>query len=174
MSSLSRGAVAHIADVMESTGYSANASRSPEEIAARLFETNSLAKARLDARAFAVLQEFLSIDIALGEAPAALAGFADAAGLRLGPALSAFDHRVAALANGRADISAMRYRAAFGRPLDYYTGLVFEVTTGEGGAVLAGGGRYDRMLTLLGADREIPAVGFSLWLDRISDLRRGR
>jgi ATP phosphoribosyltransferase regulatory subunit len=166
--------VAHIADVMESTGYSANASRSPEEIAARLFETNSLAKARLDARAFAVLQEFLSIDIALGEAPAALAGFADAAGLRLGPALSAFDHRVAALANGRADISAMRYRAAFGRPLDYYTGLVFEVTTGEGGAVLAGGGRYDRMLTLLGADREIPAVGFSLWLDRISDLRRGR
>ena len=31
---------------------------------------------------------------------------------------------------------------AFGRPLDYYTGLVFEVTVREDHRVLAGGGRF--------------------------------
>ncbi len=31
----------------------------------------------------------------------------------------------------------------------------------------AGGGRYDRLLTLLGAKTPIPGVGFSVWLDRI-------
>ena len=37
---------------------------------------------------------------------------------------------------------------------------------------LAGGGRYDRLLTLLGAERPIPGVGFSVWLDRIEALRK--
>jgi histidyl-tRNA synthetase len=69
------------------------------------------------------------------------------------------------------DLSAIRWRAAFGRPLDYYTGLVFEIAAGEGGLVLAGGGRYDRLMTLLGAPAPIPAVGFSLWLDRIEIVR---
>ena len=67
----------------------------------------------------------------------------------------------------------MRWRAAFGRPLDYYTGLVFEISAGRDGAVLAGGGRYDRMMNLLGAREAIPAVGFSLWVDRIEDARSG-
>ena len=37
--------------------------------------------------------------------------------------------------------------------------------------VLAGGGRFDRLLTLLGAKERIPAVGFSLWLDRIASVK---
>ena len=166
------GLVGHIAEVMDATGYSANASRTPEEIAARLIEKHGLAEARLDARAFAVLTEFLALEIGLADAPAALAGFADAAGLDLRKALSRFDQRVAAISRRNADVSAMRYRAAFGRPLDYDTGLVFEVGEARAGAqVLAGGGRYDRMLTLLGAADPIPAVGFSLWLDRIGEAR---
>jgi ATP phosphoribosyltransferase regulatory subunit len=164
------GLVAHIADLMDATGYSANASRTPEEIAERLLEKHELSEARLEAHAFSVLTGFLALDVELAQAPAALAGFADAAGLDLRAALSRFDHRVAAIRNRSGDVSAMRYRAAFGRPLDYYTGLVFEI--GAAGQVLAGGGRYDRMLTLLGAAKPIPAVGFSLWLDRITAARQ--
>ena len=74
---------------------------------------------------------------------------------------------VAALANAGLDLASITYRAAFGRPLDYYTGLVFEVAVKDHPAVLAGGGRFDHLLTLLGAESRIPAVGFSLWLDRI-------
>jgi len=162
-----RELVAHIDRTMQETGYSTNASRSPDEIARRLTEKLQLAETRLDGSALLLLREFLTLRLPLAEASSALAGFADAAGLQLAPAIAQFDARLAALANAGADLGAMTYRAAFGRPLDYYTGLVFEVTQESSSAVLAGGGRFDRLLTLLGATDHIPAVGFSLWLDRI-------
>jgi ATP phosphoribosyltransferase regulatory subunit len=165
---------AYIDTTMQRTGYSSNASRSPVEIARRLKEKLILSETRLDDAAFRVLEEFLSLDVPLVNASAALAGFADAAGLKLGNALSRFDGRVAALANAGGDLSSIHYRAAFGRPLDYYTGLVFEVTADGSSAVLAGGGRFDRLLTFLGAKDRIPAVGFSLWLDRIETERVAR
>ena len=67
-------------------------------------------------------------------------------------------------------VGAIRYRASFGRRLDYYTGLVFEVLAPEAAKPLAGGGRYDRLLSLLGSTREVPAVGFSIWLDRVANM----
>jgi ATP phosphoribosyltransferase regulatory subunit len=164
------GLAAQIDETMRATGYLTNASRTPEEIAARLAEKRALATTVLAPDALSILQEFLSLEVAFSEAPAALAGFADAAGLKLEKALSRFDARAAALANAGVDFAGVTYRAAFGRPLDYYTGLVFEVKKAGDDAVLAGGGRYDRMLTLLGADKHIPAVGFSLWLDRIEGI----
>lgn len=48
------------------------------------------------------------------------------------------------------------------RGLDYYTGLVFEVKEkGEMRRSLLGGGRYDNLITDLGALRKIPGVGFA-------------
>lgn len=166
-----RALIARIDETMQATGYSTNASRSPAEIAMRLKEKLELAETRLDGAALLLLREFLSLELPLSEASAALAGFADAAGLKLGPALSRFDERVAALANIGLDLSRINYRAAFGRPLDYYTGLVYEIGVEDVPAVLAGGGRFDQLLTLLGAENHIPAVGFSLWLDRIETER---
>ncbi len=155
---------------MAATGYSTNASRSPEDIARRLKQKLALAKTRLDPAKIAILRRFLSLSVPLSEAPAALDGFAAGAGLDLGSALNGFRERVAALARLGVETGSITYRAAFGRPLDYYTGLVFEMTDASG-AVLAGGGRFDRLLTLLGAERPIPAVGFALWLDRIETAR---
>ena len=68
------------------------------------------------------------------------------------------------------DLDSITYDASFGRPLDYYSGLVFEFRTADG-TVLAGGGRYDRLLSLLGAAEPINGVGFSLWLDRIAEVQ---
>ncbi|MDO9415620.1 ATP phosphoribosyltransferase regulatory subunit [Pararhizobium sp.] len=163
--------IAHIDATMEATGYSTNASRAPAEIARRLKEKMALASIRLDQRTLALLREFLSLEVSLADAPATLFAFAEKSGLKLEAALSRFDARVAALGNTGADLAAIRYRAAFGRPLDYYTGLVFEVTVQGSSAVLAGGGRFDRLMTLLGAKTHIPAVGFALWLDRIDTAR---
>ncbi|OJF90368.1 ATP phosphoribosyltransferase regulatory subunit [Pararhizobium antarcticum] len=159
--------VAHLDETMEATGYSTNASRSPREIAARLKEKRALARIALDGRTLDLLREFLSLSVPLADAPAVLFRFAEKSGLTLDGALSRFDARVAALGNAGVDLSPITYRAAFGRPLDYYTGLVFEVTLAGSSAVLAGGGRFDRLMTLLGATTHIPAVGFALWLDRI-------
>jgi ATP phosphoribosyltransferase regulatory subunit len=159
--------IAHLDETMELTGYSTNASRSPKEIASRLKEKRALAQIALDGRTLDLLREFLSLNVPLAQAPAVLFRFAETSGLKLDGALSRFDARVAALGNADVDLSPLTYRAAFGRPLDYYTGLVFEVTVAGEKAVLAGGGRFDRLMTLLGAKTHIPAVGFALWLDRI-------
>ncbi|MDO6962447.1 ATP phosphoribosyltransferase regulatory subunit [Rhizobium alvei] len=165
------GLTAYIAAEMERTGYLTNASRSPAEIVRRLKEKRNLAGASLDAAKLDALKEFLSINVSLRYAPGVLADFARAANLPLEKAIAGFDARVAAFSNAGVPLADITWRAAFGRPLDYYTGLVFEVTERGDHRVLAGGGRYDRMLTLLGAADHIPAVGFALWLDRIAALK---
>ena len=165
------GLIARIDATMEATGYLTNASRSPKDIARRLKEKLALADTSLDAAKLDVLREFLSLNVSLKYAAGVLGDFARSAGLPLEGAVNRFDARVAAFANAGVKLSDVTWRAAFGRPLDYYTGLVFEITLRGDHRVLAGGGRYDRMLTLLGAADHIPAVGFSLWLDRIEAAR---
>ena len=167
------GLEAHIASVMEATGYSTNASRSPAEITARLMDKQALDATRLSARALDALKTFLALDVPLDRAGQALSEFAAAAGLDIRAAQQSFEARLDALSERGEDLSRIHWRAAFGRPLDYYTGLVFEIATGAEALVLAGGGRYDRLMALLGAQAPIPAVGFSLWLDRIETVRAG-
>ena len=169
---------------MQATGFPAHACRSAEEIAARLIEKSELASVKLTKKQFAALTEFLAIREPLSDAPEHLMRFSKAEGIDLGAALDAFAMRAAQIKSLGLDTASVTYDAAFGRPLDYYTGLVFEIREeapasaerseklkgGANNAALAGGGRYDRLLTLLGAERPIPGVGFSLWLDRLEEL----
>jgi histidyl-tRNA synthetase len=53
------------------------------------------------------------------------------------------------------------------RGLDYYTGLVFEVSLTNEKALL-GGGRYDHLYQKI-ADRQVPALGFALGIERLLD-----
>ena len=162
---------AHIAAGMAEAGLSPSAGRTPREIARRLLEKAELRSVHLSAQAFSALETFLAINVPLDRAAQALEAFAASAGLSLGAALRNFSARVEAIAGQGLPAQAIRYDAAFGRPLDYYTGLVFEISAGDAARPLAGGGRYDRLLTLLGAREKIPGVGFSVWLDRIEALR---
>jgi ATP phosphoribosyltransferase regulatory subunit len=162
---------AAIAAEMAATGFPAHAGRASEEIAARLIEKSELASVKLTKNQFAALTEFLAIREPLSFAAAHLASFANASEIDLGRSLDAFEQRCSMVAAGGLDPKSVTYDAAFGRPLDYYTGLVFEVrAAGSDANPLAGGGRYDRLLTLLGAEDTIPGVGFSLWLDRLEAL----
>jgi len=54
------------------------------------------------------------------------------------------------------------------RTWDYYTGIVFELTTTDG-IDLGGGGRYDELMRLLGG-QNTPSVGFAYYLDNIAPL----
>ncbi|AZO22432.1 ATP phosphoribosyltransferase regulatory subunit [Mesorhizobium sp. M1E.F.Ca.ET.045.02.1.1] len=165
------GLAAHIAAGMEEAGLSASSGRAPADIARRLIEKAQLRSVRLSKEAFSALKGFLGIDVALGGATEALEKFAADAGLSLGAALENFAARASAIEAHGLPVEKIRYDAAFGRPLDYYTGLVFEIAAADGDRPLVGGGRYDRLLTLLGAKKPIPGVGFSVWLDRIEALR---
>ena len=55
---------------------------------------------------------------------------------------------------------------AFARGLEYYTGIIFEVSVPELDVALGGGGRYDRLVEVFGGE-STPAVGVAHGLDRI-------
>ena len=84
------------------------------------------------------------------------------------PTLETFHKRAAALERLELENVSLRYRAGFGRTLDYYTGFVFEVRGGPSDdKPLAGGGRYDRLMTVLGSRHKMPATGFAVYVDRV-------
>ena len=52
----------------------------------------------------------------------------------------------------------------FGRELEYYTGMVFNIKNQSNTNIIQGG-RYDNLLSNLGATRKIPAVGAAINLN---------
>ena len=52
------------------------------------------------------------------------------------------------------------------RGMNYYTGTIFEVSYGDFGISVAGGGRYDKMLGMF-LGTSVPACGFSIGFERI-------
>ena len=59
------------------------------------------------------------------------------------------------------------------RGLDYYTGPIFEISAGGKIGSIAGGGRYDKLISLF-CGREIPATGISLGIERIIEVMKER
>ena len=60
----------------------------------------------------------------------------------------------------------IRIQPALARNWDYYTGTVFELATADN-CRLGGGGRYDELARLLGAESDVPAVGFTYYADEL-------
>lgn len=60
----------------------------------------------------------------------------------------------------------LRLHPGLARGLGYYTGPIFEITVDDLSGSLGGGGRYDGLVGMFGK-QAVPAVGFSLGLERI-------
>merc|ERR1712072_177598 len=58
----------------------------------------------------------------------------------------------------------LEFDASVVRGLAYYTGIVFEAfdKTGGIGRAIAGGGRFDKLMSTYGGKTDIPAVGFGM------------
>jgi len=159
-----------VEDMLAIAGLSPVGGRGAAEIADRLIEQATLASgARIAPEAARVLRDYLALEARGAAAADALQAFAGIAGIDLAGPIEAFAHRLSLAAARGVDAATLAFSAAFGRRLDYYTGFMFEMhdPARPGEAVVVGGGRYDRLLTLLGAGAPVPAVGFSVWLDRL-------
>jgi len=161
---------------MEKAGLSNQAGRTSEEIAKRMMEKAELASTRLSPQKREILEAFLSLDLQLANANRKLWSFARRAHIPLGDALEDFHKRCLAIEKLGLENVSIRYKTGFGRRLDYYTGFVFEVRgTGKSSAKpLAGGGRYDGLLTVLGSKEKTPAIGFAVFADRVSSAKQAR
>jgi len=166
--------VAHVESQMVAMGHSTSAGRHPQEIARRLREKRQLDSLTLSEGALNALRNFLALRVEIGTAVDTLAAFAKDAGIAIDQALDEFEKRNNATVKSGVPLDNIHYDAGFGRPLDYYTGFIFEIGSERLAQPLVGGGRYDRLLTLLGAKETIPGVGFSVWLDRVESLREAR
>jgi ATP phosphoribosyltransferase regulatory subunit len=96
------------------------------------------------------------------------------AGIVLDAPLQAMQARLAALKSLGVASDKISFAARFGRNMEYYTGFVFELWARdkEGPVQLAGGGRYDTLLEMLGADRSVTAIGCAIRTERVLAARR--
>ena len=167
-----KGAHALITDLLSIAGINALGGRSVGEIAGRFLEQSALGvSAKLPRDVRDLIERFLTIQGNPDEAAATLRALAnDAKMMRpLAPALDQFESRTGFLEARGIDVKRVRFSTGFGRGFDYYTGLVFELTDPKRtGDPLVAGGRYDDLLTRLGAADPIAAVGFAVWIERLA------
>jgi len=163
-------AEAQLAAHLDEAGIPLDGERTLREITARLLDL--VADARhppLPGETVSLIESYLSISgspLASLERIAELTGIA---GLDLDKALQAAYTRFDRFKEFDLDLSDTGFDAEFGRDLEYYTGHVFQIEIPAPGraGLIAGGGRYDDLLTSLGARKEIPAVGSAIHTERL-------
>jgi ATP phosphoribosyltransferase regulatory subunit len=158
-----------VTDLLSIAGIATVGGRSVAEIADRFLEQSALnAPTRLPRETRALIERFLSIAGDPDDAAAELRTLAADAAIALGPALDLFETRTGFLAARGVDVRSIKFATDFGRGFDYYTGFVFELHSARNERALVAGGRYDGLLTRLGAREPIPAVGFAASIDELS------
>ena len=146
---------------MVAAGLSLSEGRTPDEIADRFLEQQALDAAHVPPATLKLLRDYLAISGPVLQALTQVEALAQRHRLMLGAPIRAIRRHLNGL--GEAKVS---FDASFSPRLDYYTGIVFELT-GPGGQILASGGQYDRLLERLGAKAPIAASGCSVWVDRL-------
>jgi ATP phosphoribosyltransferase regulatory subunit len=168
-----KAALALVTDLMSIAGASNVGGRSVAEIADRFLEQSTLKGGALPREALNLLKRFLAISGTPAEALLQLRALAADAKLDLTAAIDAFESRIGFMTARGIDTDRTRFATSFGRGLDYYTGFEFELhRKGNGVEPLVAGGRYDGLLTQLGSATPIPAVGFSIWIEALTQVRR--
>lgn len=151
------------------TGIANLGGRSTSEIAERIFrQAEPQATLNFSEEERQMLVRFMQIAGAPDDVSRTLRSFCREFPLGLERELDLFDERIGCIAACGIHSTKTSFRMSFGRNLEYYTGFVFEARSE--GAIIAGGGRYDRLSQILGSREPVPAVGACIWLDRLRTL----
>jgi ATP phosphoribosyltransferase regulatory subunit len=138
--------------------------RSAEEITERLLEKAAdRSETPIASGDVARIDAYLAIEGDPFSAVAALTKLGG--GLAFDVAVSRFSRRIEEMEEQGLNPRRFRFEATFGRSLEYYTGFVFQIEAA--GAQVAGGGRYDDLMSDMGAPQPIPAVGCGIHIDRV-------
>ena len=166
-----KAALALVTDLMSIAGTTNVGGRAVAEIADRFLEQSTLKGGALPRDALAIIKRFLAISGDPHESVAQLRALAADAKLDLAAAIDQLESRIGFMAARGIDTRLARFSTSFGRGLDYYTGFEFELhAKGNGVEPLVAGGRYDGLMTQLGSPTPIPAVGFSVWIEALTQL----
>ena len=143
-------------------------SRSIEEIAARLLDKAADRSQRpLTGAEARRIHDYLAV---IGAPDAAVAAMRKMQhGGAFDAALDRFSSRVDAMDRQGVAVGELVFAATFGRDLEYYTGFVFQIEalTLACRIQVAGGGRYDDLLSDIGSPVAVPAVGCAIDTGRL-------
>jgi ATP phosphoribosyltransferase regulatory subunit len=158
-----------VEDILALAGLSQSGGRTASNVAARFLEQFDRPEDRIDARTAEVLRKFLNIQGHPDIIAVQIRQLAREYGLDLEQPLSQFETRCGYFSVRNIDVDRLNFSGHFARNLDYYTGFIFEIHDPARPHLkqLGGGGRYDGLMRRLGATKDIPAVGCSLWMDRL-------
>jgi ATP phosphoribosyltransferase regulatory subunit len=168
-----KAALALVTDLMSIAGTTNVGGRSVAEIADRFLEQSTLKGGALPHNALNLIKRFLAISGDPDDAVAQLRALSRKAKLDIAAAIDQLEARIGFMAARGIDVKTLRFSTAFGRGLDYYAGFEFELhARGNGAEPLVAGGRYDGLMTRLGAPDPIPAVGFAAWVEALTKIGR--
>lgn len=157
-----------VAAYLEAQGLPLAGNRTLAEITARLIDhAADLGAAPLPREVATVIDHYLAVQAPPKEAAERIAMVAKRAGIDLEPALDALSRRFTRLEEAGVDLGQAVFAAEFGRNLEYYSGLVFQIEVPGRDEAIAGGGRYDGLLASLGAPRDVPAIGAAIHTERL-------
>ena len=158
--------VAAIDALLQAQGDAPPAGRTRAQVIARA-RAEAAEVLKLDGNVAGAIARLLDISAPIETALAEIRALLKTAGISLDAELAAVEARLAVLKALGVDPACVEFTAHFGRSMEYYTGFVFELRSADGTTELAGGGRYDNLLELLGAPRPVTAVGCALHTERL-------
>jgi ATP phosphoribosyltransferase regulatory subunit len=162
-------------DALEMGGIKTVGVRSIEEITERFLEQAADASsARLPRATADLISSFLGVKAPAGQAVEALRKLAKTAGVSLDAPIAALERRFGLIERHGFNLARATFATQFGRNMEYYTGFVFEFRANGEAAPVAGGGRYDTLLTALGSAKPAPAVGLAIFAERLLAARRAQ
>ncbi len=155
---------------LDANGIPIVGNRTLREIAARLLDQAAdLYADALPKEVATIIEYYLAVEAAPRAAVDKIGLIARGAGLDIDGALATVARRFDLLEEAGVDLSGAILSTEFGRKLEYYSGLVFQIEAPgmDETEPVAGGGRYDNLLTALGAPRPVPAVGSAIHTERL-------
>jgi ATP phosphoribosyltransferase regulatory subunit len=158
-----------VANYLESNGLPFSGNRTLGEITERLLDHVADLRAEpLPREVATVIDYYLAVEAPPREALDRIAMIGQGAGIDLGPALYMLSRRFDMLQQGGIDVGAASFATGFGRDFEYYSGLVFQIEVGgDKASPIAGGGRYDDLLSSVGSPVKVPAVGSAIHTERL-------
>ncbi len=180
LTSLDRDAASGLVEeVLALAGIKPVGGRSADEIAHRFMERAALAAEPLPGKIISIVQEYLSLEGSPDQVVSGIVALNKEHKFALDVEIEALSTQLNEAEKILQDIcgsdTSLLFAADFGRNLEYYTGLVFELHDSNNPHLrqIAGGGRYDRLLTGLGSKKDVPAVGCAIYVDRLSQALEG-
>ena len=164
------GSRAELEALLDAHGDAPLAGRTREEIVSRALDRAAeAARLHLDSKIADAVAALLDISGPAQEALAKVRVLLKTIAVDLDRQIGAMEARLATLKSLGVDLSRVEFTAHFGRNMEYYTGFVFELWARdkEGPVQVAGGGRYDTMMEMLGAKKPVSAIGCAIRTERV-------